>query len=77
MDIMNRNFFAHVDPDGRGINIKIHEAGYMLVNSYLSSMDQNNFESLGAGYTSPTETVRDLSLIRTQTLPAIEITCWE
>ncbi len=49
IDMAKRNYFAHVDPDGNGINILIHEAGYTLPSSWISDPGKNNFESLSAG----------------------------
>lgn len=49
IDMAKRNYFDHVDPDGNGINILIHEAGYTLPTSWISDPSQNNFESLAAG----------------------------
>lgn len=49
IDMAKRNYFDHVDPDGNGINILIHEAGYTLPNSWISDPSQNNFESITAG----------------------------
>jgi uncharacterized protein YkwD len=49
LDMATRNYFAHVDPDGFGMNIKMHEAGYTLDKLHLQSKEQNNFESCAAG----------------------------
>jgi uncharacterized protein YkwD len=49
IDMATRNYFAHVDPDGFGTNIKMHEAGYTLNKLFLMTKDQNNFESIFAG----------------------------
>ena len=48
-DMVDRNYFAHVDPDGNGINIKIHNAGYTLNSKFYSDSKSNYFESLAAG----------------------------
>lgn len=45
-DMVKRGYFAHVDPDGYGMNIKIHEAGYTLSKSWISNKSDNFFESL-------------------------------
>ena len=61
-DMRDRGYFAHVDPDGRGTNIKIHEAGYTLVESFVNNKSNNYFESLGAGYNSGVEGIKALIL---------------
>ena len=48
-DMVERGYFAHVDPDGGGINYKINAAGYTLASSFLQNYSDNNFESLAAG----------------------------
>jgi uncharacterized protein YkwD len=50
MDMAKRNYFAHVDPDGNGINIKIENGGYTLLPDWYSDRSKNYFESIGAGY---------------------------
>lgn len=49
MDMAKRNYFGHVDPDGNGMNIKIHQAGYKLPQSWIKDKKSNFFESLAAG----------------------------
>lgn len=48
-DMARRNYFSHVTPEGRGINIMIHEAGYRLVDAFLDRRRNNSFESITAG----------------------------
>lgn len=48
-DMANRNYFAHVDPDGNGMNIKIHLAGYELPENWYEPCTENFFESIGCG----------------------------
>ena len=60
LDMANRNYFAHVDPDGNGINIKISEAGYQLNAGFLSTKSQNNFESLSAGRADMLDAIKSL-----------------
>ncbi len=48
-DMVARNYFGHVDPDGNGMNIKIAEAGYSLNPKWYSDPATNYFESLYAG----------------------------
>jgi uncharacterized protein YkwD len=47
-----RRYFDHVDPNGRGSNILIHEAGYTLRPEWIRNKRQYNFESIAAGDTS-------------------------
>lgn len=51
LDMATRNYTAHVDPDGRGINHYMHAAGYLLPKRMLRTPAQNSFESLQAGFT--------------------------
>lgn len=48
-DMADRNYFAHVDPDGYGMNYFIQKAGYQLISDFLVEKASNNFESLSAG----------------------------
>jgi uncharacterized protein YkwD len=47
-DMAERNYFAHVDPDRKGINYLIHRAGYKLNTDWFKNKSDNNFESLTA-----------------------------
>lgn len=49
LDMAQRNYFAHVDPDGFGINHHLEQAGYKLDPWWLRDPKENNFESLQAG----------------------------
>ncbi len=49
LDMAERNYFAHVDPDGFGMNYYINDYGYKLHTMYLESKKDNHFESLCAG----------------------------
>lgn len=49
MDMAKRGYFGHVSPDGEGINIMIHRAGYKLPDSWVKNKADNYFESIGAG----------------------------
>jgi uncharacterized protein YkwD len=62
LDMANRNYFAHVDPDGNGMNIKIYQAGYVLNSSWITDPKSNNFESISAGYSSGIEHIKGLIL---------------
>ena len=48
-DMASRNYFAHVDPDGNGMNVKINSVGYDLPEEWYEDPSQNFFESLGCG----------------------------
>lgn len=48
-DMATRNYFAHVDPDGKGMNIKMFAAGYELSEQWLENPEDNFFESIGCG----------------------------
>lgn len=53
LDMLERNYFAHVDPDGHGPNWRVLQAGYKL--SYGSGADNqdNEIESIGINYLTP------------------------
>ena len=51
-DMLKRNYFSHVDPDGNGINIKLKEAGYEMPDSWTNSRELNYFESICYGMNS-------------------------
>lgn len=59
-DMYRRQYFSHVDPDGNGINILIHEAGYTLAEGLRKTRKMNTFESISAGHTDPAAIVRQL-----------------
>jgi uncharacterized protein YkwD len=48
-DMAERDYFAHIDPDGYGMNHKIDAAGFTLADYLLKSKTTNNFESIAAG----------------------------
>lgn len=49
-DMATRNYFSHQNPEGRGINIMIYEAGYDIPESWYSNPASNYFESLASGW---------------------------
>ena len=49
-DMARRGYFAHTDPDGRGANYLVIQAGYTLPGHYPTARNANNIESLAAGY---------------------------
>ncbi|MBX3101084.1 MAG: CAP domain-containing protein [Bacteroidetes bacterium] len=60
LDMAQRDYFAHVDPDGVGINLRMHEAGYALPEPWRDEPHENNFESLAAGLPDGRQTIRAL-----------------
>lgn len=60
MDMANRKYFGHVDPDGNGINIKMHKAGYKLPDNWIKNKGENYFESISAGNNSCYEAIVSL-----------------
>ena len=54
-DMAKRNYFDHTNPEGRGINIMILEAGYQIPTEWAEPKNNNYFESLAAGNTTPKE----------------------
>jgi uncharacterized protein YkwD len=50
-DMADRNYFAHVDPGGYGMNYYINAAGYTLIPDFMTNNSDNNFESCYMGYT--------------------------
>jgi uncharacterized protein YkwD len=64
LDMANRDYFGHVTPEGLGINIQIHEAGYSLPKDWVKEKDQNFFESISAGTNTAEEAIRNLIIDR-------------
>ena len=60
LDMATREYFDHVDPEGNGMNIKIHEAGYLLDSLFITDRANNFFESLAAGNSSGIEAIQTL-----------------
>lgn len=54
LDLAERAYFAHVDPDGYGPNKAVALAGYGLPLWWGNANEANYIESLGAGYASAT-----------------------
>ena len=52
-DMALRGYFSHTNPDGKGPNILVLEAGYPLPDWYSDTLNANNIESIGAGHVSP------------------------
>lgn len=49
LDMANRKYFSHVDPEGYGMNYYINKGGYKLHKDWLRYKSSNNFESLAYG----------------------------
>lgn len=49
-DMAARNYCASTDPDGRGPNFRVRQAGYLLPKHYSSVLDGNNIQTVGCGY---------------------------
>lgn len=62
LDMGKRNYFAHVNPEGKGINIMIHEAGYLLPDEWIKEKKANFFESISAGNETGIAVIKDLIL---------------
>ena len=60
IDMADRKYFSHVDPDGNGINIMIREAGYEIPDSWVEDATNNFFESLQAGTATGIKVINDL-----------------
>jgi hypothetical protein len=50
LDMVERNYFGHTNPDGYGPNYLARQAGYVLPSYYGTAPDANNIESIAAGY---------------------------
>lgn len=57
-DMAKRNYFAHVNPDGAGINYLISAGGYKLNPAWLKNKRNNNFESIAANVTGGEDAIR-------------------
>ena len=60
LDMANRDYFGHVTPEGLGINIQIHQAGYFLPKDWVKEKDQNFFESISAGTETGVAAIKNL-----------------
>lgn len=49
VDMGERRYFSHVNPDGFGPNYLVRVAGYPLPATYGTTPESNNIESIGAG----------------------------
>lgn len=55
-DMIDRNYFGHVNPDGQGANYLVEAEGYLLPTWYNHSPSGNNIESIAAGQVDAAET---------------------
>jgi uncharacterized protein YkwD len=62
MDMATRDYLAHENKRGEGINIMIHRSGYKLDESWIEDKSSNYFESIQAGTESGVEMINDLIL---------------
>ena len=53
LDMGQRAYFSHTNPDGHGPNYLVEQAGYTLPDWYGQALDANNIESIAAGYGTP------------------------
>jgi uncharacterized protein YkwD len=60
LDMAKRDYFDHQTPEGYGINIQMHRAGYRLPKAWIEEKSSNFFESLGAGYQDATGLINGL-----------------
>lgn len=59
-DMANRNYFDHVNPDGKGPNYYIQRAGYDLNAKWLKNKRANNFESIAWNWPSAEDAIKGL-----------------
>ena len=60
LDMARRNYFDHVNPDGYGLNYFINKSGYKLNQEWLENIEDNYFESAGAGVPNGASAIRGL-----------------
>lgn len=60
LDMATRQYMAHVDPEGFGMNHYINKAGYKLNARWLTKKEMNYFESLSAGAPDGETAIRNL-----------------
>ena len=58
LDMAKRNYFSHLTPEGKGINILINAAGYKLNKEWLKNKSENSFESIQSGAKDGKEVIR-------------------
>lgn len=50
LDLGNRNYFSHVNPEGNGPNFLVRQAGYQLPSWWSTDPAHNYIESIAGGY---------------------------
>ncbi|MCB0766595.1 MAG: hypothetical protein KDB95_05240 [Flavobacteriales bacterium] len=60
LDMARRNYYAHVDPDGFGMNHYIQLAGYELDPRWLKNPEENNFESIHSGIADAVQLIEEM-----------------
>jgi uncharacterized protein YkwD len=60
LDMAKRSYFAHVNPEGIGINFLVAQAGYRLEGGWLKNKKDNYFESISSGDPDGIEVIRSL-----------------
>lgn len=65
LDMYNRNYVEHQNPEGEGVDAKIQSAGYSLDNVlYFVDRTTSNYESLASAGSSRTATIVGINAIR-------------
>jgi uncharacterized protein YkwD len=59
-DMASKNYMAHVDKKGRGMNYYLWQAGYLLPEFYSKDSRANNVESIAANTEGPADFVKQL-----------------
>jgi hypothetical protein len=59
-DMLKRNYFDHLDPDGTGPNAHALKFGYALGRNYKRDKTTNNIESISAGYDKAADILKSL-----------------
>jgi len=60
LDMAERNYFSHIDPDRNGINYLVHQSGYELNPDWIKKKSANYFESIAANVNTGTEAIKVL-----------------
>lgn len=60
LDMANRNYFDHVDPEGFGMNHHINKGGYKLNPDWIKLKNKNSFESIMAEAKNGTDAIKTL-----------------
>lgn len=69
MDMADKNYFAHVNKEGEGINWMIHVNGYRLEDRWIRKKSMNAFESISGGNETGIENINTLILDKGQDPP--------